>query len=1041
MLNKIISFSLRNRTLIGVLAAVIITAGIFIITRMEVDVFPDLNAPTVTVMTEAPGMAAEEVEQQITFPLETALNGVAGMRRIRSNSANGFSTIWIEFDWDTDTYRARQNVAERLSGVSLPTASGRPVMGPPTSVLGEVMFVGLTSDSLSSTELRTVADSRIAPRLAAIRGVAQVSVIGGDEQEYQILLDPAAMRRYDVTLADVTDALEGINDNAPGGAIYDYGNEYLIRGTLSTKSVEDIGKAVIKKPEGVPAILLENIAEVKTGARFPVTGTASVSSKPGVLLTVTKQPDTGTITLTEAIDRTIDDMKTSLPESIVLHTDLYRQQNFIDASIGNIKESLIEGAVFVCIILFIFLMNPRTTLISIVTIPISLIMTLIILHLMKISVNTMSIGGIAIAIGSLVDDAIVDVENVFKRLRQNSMLPPEERRSKMEVVFDASREVRMPILNSTLIIIVSFVPLFFLSGMEGRMLIPLGVAFILALLSSTLVALTLTPVLCSWLLPQEGIKETEPGVVRFMKKYYSRSLEWALEHGKSILIASAVVLIAALGWFLTFGSSFLPPFNEGSFTINVSAFPGISIEESDKIGRQAEEILLSVKEIDHVARKTGRAELDEHALGLNVSEIEAPFHLTDRSKDEVLAELREKLKVIQGANIEIGQPISHRIDAMLSGTEANVAIKVFGPDLSHIHTIAKQIKEALTGIEGLEDINVAQQSTRPQLRITPRREILAHYGMTVPDFGKLVSSLSEGLKVSQVYEGNMVYDIVLKMNPSYTRSINTLKELPVTLPDGVQVPLETLAEIRVADGPDEVGRENLERLSVVGVNVQGADLGGAVENIKKAIAEKVSLPDGYRVEYGGQFESEQEASRTLMITSLLSLIVIFMLLYNQFRSARQSLIVMINLPLALIGGVVAIGLGSQVVSIPAIIGFISLFGIATRNGMLLVDRYNMLTLRGMSVTEAVRLGSADRLNPIIMTALTSALALIPLAAGDATPGNEIQSPMAKVILGGLISSTLLNIYVVPVVYLMTNHARSANNKTHGRKYSQNGHYV
>lgn len=1024
MLDKIISFSLRHRILIAVVAAILVIAGCFVASRMEVDVFPDLNAPTVTVMTEAPGMAAEEVEQQITFPIETALNGVAGMRRIRSNSSNGFSVVWVEFDWDTDTYRARQNVAERLAGIDLPSAAGRPVMGPPTSVLGEVFFVGLSSDSISPLELRSVADSRIAPRLAAIKGVAQVSVIGGDLKEYQVILDPVRMQRFGVALSDVTAALADVNDNAPGGAVYDYGNEYLIRGTISTRDPDQLAKTVIKKNGSGPALLLENVADVRLAPQFPVTGTASISTRPGVLLTVTKQPDTGTISLTEEIDDAIEALAPSLPKGVVLHTDLYRQQNFIDASIGNIKESLIEGAIFVVIVLFIFLLNPRTTLISIVTIPLSMIITLIVLNLMGLTINTMSIGGIAIAIGSLVDDAIVDVENVFKRLRANSQLPDAQRLPKIKVVFVASREVRMPILNSTLIIIVSFLPLFFLHGMEGRMLVPLGIAFIVSLVASTVVALTLTPVLCSWLLPEDGLKNSEPKFVILMKGFYSRTLQKALQAAKPIIICAIVVFIGALLWFLSFGSSFLPPFNEGSFTINVSAYPGISLEESDRIGRQAEEILLSVKEIDHVARKTGRAELDEHALGLNVSEIEAPFKLSDRSKDELLAELRDKLKAIPGANIEIGQPISHRIDAMLSGTQANVAIKVFGPDLSHIYAIASDVKNAIADIEGLEDISVSQQSVRPQLRISPRREILALYGLTIPEFAAIVSSLSEGIKVSQVYEGNMVYDIVVKMDPARAASIDGIRELPVTLSDGSQLPLSTLADIRVADGPIEIGRENLERLAVVGVNVAGSDLAGAVDNIRNAVNDKVNLPDGYRIEYGGQFESEQQASRTLLLTSLLSLIAIFALLFNQFRNARQSLIVMINLPLALIGGVAAIGLGSRVVSIPAIIGFISLFGIATRNGMLLVDRYNSLISKGLSVDDAIRIGSADRLNPIIMTALTSALALIPLAAGGATPGNEIQSPMAKVILGGLLSSTILNIFIIPIVYKVTTRHKS-----------------
>lgn len=1019
MLDKIIRFSLRNRLLIALLAVAVIVAGCWCLTGMEVDVFPDLNAPTVVVMTEAPGMAAEEVEQTVTFPLETALNGVSGMRRIRSNSTQGFSCIWVEFDWDTDVYRARQNVSERMAGVELPASAGTPVMGPPTSVLGEVMFVGLTADSasnVSALELRTIADSRVAPRLAALKGVAQVSVIGGGEKEYQVYLDPARMRAFGVSANDITDALDDFNSNASGGAVYDFGNEYLIRGIAATGNPEQLGKTLVKAVAGEPGVMLENVADVVVGARTPATGVASISGTPAVLMTVTKQPDTGTLSLTEELDKTLLSIGKSLPEGVRLNTGLYRQQDFIDASIGNIKESLIEGAIFVCIILFIFLMNPRTTLISVVTIPLSMLVTILVLRLMGLTINTMSIGGIAIAIGSLVDDAIVDVENVYKRLRANAQLPETERKGKLEVIFGASREVRMPILNSTLIIIVSFLPLFFLSGMEGRMLVPLGVAFIISLLASTLVALTLTPVLCSWLLPAEGIKASEPKLVAKMKRWYAVVLEKTLARGKAVLISSVLLLAGAVALFCTFGSDFLPPFNEGSFTVNVSAMPGISLEESDRIGRQAEEILLSVKEIKHVARKTGRAELDEHALGLNVSEIEAPFELTDRSKEEVLAELRHKFEALQGANIEIGQPISHRIDAMLSGAQSNVTIKVFGPDKEHINAIGKQIKEALGGIPGLTDISVEQKVSRPQLRIEPRREVMASLGMTMPEFRRAVALVSGGETVSQVYEGNMVYGVVVKVNPAVASTIEEIRTLPVSLSDGSQVPFETIADISVASGPGEIGRENLERVGVVGVNISGRDLGGAVSDIQKTVAEKVKLPDGYRIDYGGQFESQRQASRTLMLASLLSLVAIFLLLYNQFRNVRQSLTVMLDLPLALIGGVLAIALSTRVVSIPAIIGFISLFGIATRNGMLLVDRYNELRRSGMTIAAAVREGSVDRLNPIVMTALTSALALIPLAAGGATPGNEIQSPMAKVILGGLVTSTLLNGIVVPVVY-------------------------
>ena len=1017
MLDRIISFSLRNRLLIAAAAIVIAIAGSYVASRMEVDVFPDLNAPTVAVMTEAPGMATEEVEQTVTYPLETALNGVQGMRRLRSTSQSGFSVVWVEFDWGTDVYHARQMVSERIAGVDMPTGTGRPSMGAQTSVLGEVMFVGLTSDSLSGSELRTLADRRVAPRLAGLRGVAQVSVIGGDVKEYQILLDPVRMRRYGVAPGDVYAALEGMNVNATGGSVDDFGNEYIVRGVLSTRDASELGKAVVAPAAGdAPAVLLENIAEVTTGPRAPAMGRASVAGRNAVLLTVNKQPDTGTITLTGEIDKALAELAPTLPKSVELHTDLYRQQDFIDSSISNIKRSLVEGAVFVCIILFIFLMNPRTTLISIVTIPLSLIMTLLTLHIMGLTINTMSIGGIAIAIGSLVDDAIVDVENVYKRLRHNSQLPEGERRRKIDVVFDASREVRMPILNSTLIIIVSFIPLFFLQGMEGRMLVPLGVAFIISLVASTLVALTLTPVLCTWLLPEKGLKASEPKFVVKMKGAYSKALDFALGHKKGVAVGAAVLFAGALALFFTFGRSFLPPFNEGSFTINVSAFPGISLEESDRIGRQAEEILLSVKEIEKVARKTGRAELDEHALGVNVSEIEAPFRLTDRSKEEVADEIRHKMEALQGANVEIGQPISHRIDAMLSGTRANIAIKIFGPDLGKLQSAAKSVKESIEGIDGLVDVTVQQRAVRPQLRITPRRDILARYGMTLADFSKTVEMISGGVRVSEVYEDNLATDIVVKVDPRLAQGLEGVRNMPVVVAGG-RVPLSTLAEISVADGPTEVGRENLERNTVVSVNVEGRDLRGAVADIRQAVERDVRLDDGYRIEYGGQFESEQRASRVLLLASLCSIAAIFLLLYGQFRSLSQSAAVMLNLPLALIGGVVAIALSSGVVSIPAIIGFISLFGIATRNGMLLVDRYNDLRRRGLGIVEAVRTGSADRLNPIVMTALTSALALIPLAAGGASPGNEIQSPMAKVILGGLITSTLLNGFVIPVVYV------------------------
>ena len=1020
MLNKIIRFSLHNRLIIMLLSLLIVVGGCYVSTRMEVDVFPDLNAPTVVVMTEAPGMAAEEVEQTVTYPIETVLNGAAGVRRVRSSSTTGFSSVWVEFDWDTDVYHARQTVSERLATVNsqLPEGAETPSLGAQSSILGEVMFVGLTSDQTSLRDLRTLADKTIAPRLQSVSGVSQVNVLGGDVKEFQILLSPERMAKWGVTMADVADATEGMTRNVTGGVAYDYGNEYIIRGLASTTDADIIGAAVVKRTEGGEPVILADIADVQVGDQLPLTGKASLSGKPGVLLTVTKQPGVGTIDLTERLDKCIADMKTNLPADIKVSTDLYRQRDFIDASINNIKKSLIEGAVFVAIILFVFLMNPRTTLISLVTIPLSLLVTFITLRLMNLGINTMSIGGIAIAIGSLVDDAIVDVENVYKRLRQNRALPDDKRRRTIDVVYDASKEVRMPILNSTIIIVVSFVPLFFLQGMEGRMLIPLGIAFITSLFASTLVALTLTPVLCSMLLPNTVVKDHEPRIVRWLKSGYERWLLQALRFKWWVLGCTGALLAAALVMFFTQGRDFLPPFNEGSFTVNVSTLPGISLEESDAIGREAERLLLSVPEIKKVARKTGRAEMDEHALGVNTSEIEAPYVVSDRSKQEIAAEIREKLSALPGVNIEIGQPISHRIDAMMSGSESNIAIKIFGPDLHELLQIGNNVKEVVEKIPGLTDVNVEQLTDRPLIDIKPRPEMLARYGITMPEFTRFVNMALAGKQVSEVREGNSVYALTVKIDPGSRNDIEQIGSLMIDAGDGSKVPLETVAEIRSTSGPGTVSREDVSRRLTVSANVQDRDLGSTVDDIKKLVAGRVALPQGYHISYGGQFESQETASRILMLASLFSILAIYMLLYNQFRDLRQSAVIMLNLPLALIGGVFAISFTSGVVSIPAIIGFISLFGIATRNGMLLVDRYNTLRDEGLPAHEAVMRGSLDRLNPILMTALTSALALVPLAAGGSLPGNEIQSPMAKVILGGLLSATLLNAFVIPIMYLL-----------------------
>ena len=1027
MLNKIISYSLHNRLLILFAAILLFFTGSYTAMKMEVDVFPDLNAPTVVIMTEAPGMAPEEVERLVTFPVETAVNGATDVRRVRSSSTTGFSVVWVEFNWGTDIYRARQITSEKLAVMSesLPANVGTPTLGPQSSILGEVMILGITSDSTSLQDLRTLADWVIRPRLLSTGGVAQVTVIGGEIKEYQILLDPARMKHYGIGLNEVMNTTRNMNQNANGGILYEFSNEYIVRGIVSTNHIDELSKAVVKTINGIP-VLLEDIADIQIGNKAPKLGMASEKGEPAVLVTVTKQPNTNTLELTEKLDQSVAELQKNLPADIHISTDVFRQSRFIDNSIDNIQKSLFEGSVFVIIVLFFFLMNLRTTVISLVALPLSLLVSILTLHFMGLTINTMSLGGMAIAIGSLVDDAIVDVENVYKRLRENRLLPENERKRPIDVIFEASKEVRMPILNSTLIIIVSFVPLFFLSGMEGRMLMPLGISFIIALFASTVVALTLTPVLCSYLLTDKKNDKKlsrEPWVARNLKQVYERALVWTLHHKKAVLGSTIGLFIVSLALFFTLGRSFLPPFNEGSFTINISTLPGISLEESDRIGQRAEQLLLSVPEIKTVARKTGRAELDEHALGVNVSEIEAPYERGERSHEEMIADIREKLGSLPGVNVEIGQPISHRIDAMLSGTQAKIAIKLFGDDLNKMFSLGNQIKAAIKDVEGVVDLNVEQQIERPQLKINPKRDMLAKYGITLPEFTEFIDIALAGEVVSQVYENGRSFDLTVKVRDDERDKIEKIANLMIDA-NGTKIPLSYVADISSSSGPNTINRENVKRKIVISANVADRDLHGVVKDIQEKINATIKLPEDYHIEYGGQFESEQAASRTLLLTSMISVLVIFLLLYHEFRNAKQSGIILLNLPLALIGGVIMLKLTSGEISIPAIIGFISLFGIATRNGMLLVSHYNHLQNEGYNLKDTIIHGSLDRLNPILMTALSSALALIPLAIGGDLPGNEIQSPMAKVILGGLLSSTLLNAFIVPIVYQIMNHKKS-----------------
>lgn len=1021
MLNKIIKYSLDNRLLVVFGAVMLIVAGGYMTSRMEVDIFPELTAPTVVVMTEAHGMAPEEVEKLITFPIETTVNGATNIRRVRSASSMGFSIVWVEFDWGTNIFDARQTVNERLVDVKdqLPDQAGDPFIAPQSSLLGEIMLVAITSDSKTPMELRTIAEWNLRPRLLSIGGVAQVSTIGGDFKEYQILMNPELMKYYKVSLSEITEACRTMNENAAGGFIEQYGNQYMIRGVIRTNNLEELGNVMIKMANNHP-IKISDVAEVKIGSS-PKIGDATYNGNKSVILSITKQPNVNTIELTKSINDALLDIKNNIGDEIQFHTDIYNQSEFIGVSINNVKKALFEGSFFVIIILFLFLMNYRTTLISLLAIPLSLLVSIITLKALGFTINTMSLGGMAIAIGSLVDDAIIDVENVYKRLRQNVGCKLEHREKPMKVIFDASTEIRSSIMNATLIIIIAFVPLFFLDGMEGRMLKPLGVSFIVALFASLIVAITITPVLCSYLLTNEKrlVKHKNGSwLERYLGKLYNASLKWVLQKKTLILSIAVGLFVIAVILFTRLGSNFLPPFNEGSLTINLTTLPGVALEESNELGQQADKILLGIPEIKSIARRTGRSELAEHSFGINVSEIDAPFELKDRSRSEFVADVRKQLSTIKGINIEVGQPITHRMDHMLSGTKANIAIKLFGNELNEMYQVATNIKNEIHDIEGIGDLSVEQQIEIPQLKIKPNRELLAKYGIPLNKFWEFVDVSYGGEKVSDVFEDEKSFDLVLRYNDEHRETIESISEAMIDTYDGKKIPLYYVAEIKSSAGPNTISRENVQRKIVVSVNVANRDVGSVVKDIKQRVSENVKIPEGYRVEYGGQFESAENASRTLSITSIIAILVIFLILFQEFKSTQLAGIILLNLPLALIGGVVAIWFSSGVMSIPSIIGFITLFGIATRNGILLVSRYQNLKEKGLSVYDRVLRGSLDRLNPILMTALTAALALIPLALAGDKPGNEIQSPMAVVILGGLLSSTFLNIYVVPIIYLL-----------------------
>ncbi|MFA6270990.1 MAG: efflux RND transporter permease subunit [Candidatus Paceibacterota bacterium] len=1023
MLNNIIKVSLNNKYLILLSSVLLVVIGTRTAINMDVDVFPDFTSPTVVVMTDAHGKASEEVERLVTFPIETSVNGATDVRRVRSVSSQGFSFVWVEFDWGTDIFKARQIVSEKLISISsqMPIGVGQPTLAPQSSIMGEIFLIGIQADSTSMMDLRTIAEWNVKPLILATGGVSQVTIIGGDYKQYQILANPEKMKYYKVSMLELANICKGISQNSSGSAIRQYGNEYAVRGMARTADIEELGSSYIKSINGKP-VRIRDVAEVKIGGAIKM-GHASQNAKPAIILAISKQPNTNTLELTKLVEANLNGLQKTLPPDVVIDTKIFRQADFIETSVNNVQNALIEGGLLVVIILFLFLGSFRTTIISLTAIPLSLLGAILVLKALGLNINTMSLGGMAIAIGSLVDDAIIDVENVYKRLRQNQQKPKADRQSSFNVVFEASKEIRASILNATLIIIVAFLPLFFLSGMEGRMLQPLGISFIVSLFVSLIVAMTLTPLLTKLMLTDEKYlakNEKEKWLVRKLSFWYEKSLTWALKHKKIVVFSSLGLFAISLVLFASMGRSFLPEFNEGSLTLSVVTKPGASLEESNKLGNLVETELLSIPEIKGTARRTGRGELDEHSQTVNSAEIDATFELKDRSREEFMADVRQTIARIPGIAATVGQPLGHRIDHMLSGTRANIAIKLFGNDLNKMFVIGNQVKSAIVGIEGLVDVNVDQQVEIPQIQIKANRNMLAEYGITIEQFNEFVDIAFGSEKRADIYEGQSRFDLVVRLNSDYTETIEGIRAALIDTEDGKKVPLEQVADVVSISGPSSISRENVQRKIVIAANVAGRDLHSVVEEIQATVAENIELPEGYRIEYGGQFESEASASRTLMFTSILAILIIFLLLFQEFRSFKLAGIILLNLPLALIGGVFSIYFTSGILSIPAIIGFITLFGIATRNGILLISNYQRLQSQGISLIETITQGSSDRLNAILMTALTAALALIPLAVQGDLPGNEIQSPMAKVILGGLLTSTLLNIFIVPIVYSILN---------------------
>ena len=1018
LMGGVIAWSLRNRLVTLFAAAGILAGGSYAALTTPVDVFPDLTAPTVTVLTEAHGMATEEVERLVTFPIETTLNGSAGVRRVRSASSQGISIVWVEFEWGTDIYRARQVVAEKLQLVTeqLPEDLPAPVLAPITSIMGEIMVIGLMSETVSEMDMRTAADWIVRKRLLAISGVSQVIPHGGEVRQYQILLDPERMSAYDVTLSEVMHAAEESNAVASGGVYLSDGMEIQIRGLGRAGSAEDIAETVVAMRAGAP-VRLADVAEVGIGPR-PRIGMASVNGTSAVILTVQKQPGVNTIELTARIHEELDQLESQIPAGVRIERNLFQQSDFIRLAVDNVVEALRDGAVLVAVILFLFLWNFRTTGISILAIPLSLGIAVIFLRLLGGTINTMTLGGMAIAIGALVDDAIIAVENTFRRLREDRQLPDGERRPSLSVVYDAIREVQGPIVNATLIIAVVFLPLFFLSGVEGRMLRPLGLSYIVSILASLLVAVTVTPVLCYYLLPNAPVMAhgKESWLVRTLKRGYRPTLDTALKHPRIVGVIAGLGVVSALAVLPFLGRGFLPEFQEGTFTITAVTLPGTGIIESDRLGDWVEEILLTHPAVISTARRTGRAELDEHAQGANAAEIEVRLDLSEANVGDVEAEVRQRLAIVPGMNVTIGRPIGHRIDHMLSGTQAAIAVKIFGPDLYQLRAVGEEIRAAIEDVPGVVDLAIDQQADVPQLRIRADRLAMARFGVTPGALAEAVDVAFNGEVVSQVLEDQSVFDLMVRYPEDLRGSEERIALARVDAPIGGSVPLRELADVRMDRGPNVISREDVQRKIVVQANAEGRDVGSVVSDMRDRVEARVTLPDGYYVEYGGQFESGQAAARAIGLMSLASIAAIFLILFQEFGRARVALLIMVNLPLALIGGLVATLLLGGVLNVATMVGFIALFGIAVRNGILLVSHYNHLLDEGKDLREAVVQGSVERLIPILMTALTAALALIPLALGGGEPGKEIQAPMALVVLGGLLTSTFLNMVVVPALF-------------------------